>query len=171
MTIFPAKWRANEQQGGGWTPTSNSFSPSCFLCVFCFPKFFSNQWDKGNRHCKPGGVIHRGKTYSQTRIWLKKNIPTWSMLWPVNIHVLPVLTGQNGDINDIWPQLLAFLNMFCSLKILCWQNFSGRTIGSHLVMFFCIYFADPWISLCWIFYGYFISQMLNGAGLFTYKTG
>ena len=22
MTIFPTKWRANEQQGGGWAPTS-----------------------------------------------------------------------------------------------------------------------------------------------------
>ncbi len=41
MTIFPTKWRANEQQGGGWAPTSYVLE-QLFLWVFFVAGTFWN---------------------------------------------------------------------------------------------------------------------------------
>ena len=41
MTIFPTKWRANEQQGGGWAPTSSS------QYITMMVVFMKNLWFQG----------------------------------------------------------------------------------------------------------------------------
>ena len=86
MTIFPIKWRANEQQGKGWAPTRGKFF--VFLAWFCF--FFPQRWRSAKLKIP---ASHRGFLIDKnimrveivaklfTYFWVYKCIPSMMVLY------------------------------------------------------------------------------------------
>ena len=136
MTIFPIKWRANEQLGGGWAPTSKCQSDlNCKLprkhcwvvrlqiCEICSPRFLLGGNDSQFDLCMyfSNGLVQPPPRLESLKFSIcEKKMATWSPKFRNSSGFLGVFGHPNT-----WRIL--FLPAKMEISVLLDENFVGKS--------------------------------------------